>query len=80
MFITNTKNVNYHLHYKVNGQVKRATIAPNATVEFPTITSINEVVFDTVERRQRDINARLGRNIDSGVDYRLTPGLTGSTL
>ncbi len=80
MYVRNTKKTTLDFKYKVNGQVKSAKISPNTIVEFPTITSVNEIVFDPLEQAQRKANANLGRNIDTGTEYRLTPGLTGQTL
>ena len=80
MYVRNTKNVVVDFKYKVNGQVKSAKLNPNTIVEFPTITSVNEIVFNPLEQAQRKINATLGRNIDTGMEYRATPGLTGATL
>jgi hypothetical protein len=78
MFITNRKIVAYYLNYQVSGQPKQVKINPNSTVEIPEITEISQVIFDTLERKQRSINERFGRNIDTGVDYRLV--LSGDTL
>ena len=80
MYVRNTKNIIVDFKYKVNGQVKSAKLKPNTIVEFPTITSVNEIVFDPLEQAQRKINATLGRNIDTGMEYRMTPGLSGATL
>lgn len=80
MYVRNTKSHTINFNYRVNGEAKHVKIAPNSIVHFPTITSINEVIFDVHEQAQRKVNAKLGRNIDTGIEYRMTPGLTGATL
>ncbi len=80
MYVRNTKPTTLNFNYKVHGQAKSVKIAPNTIVHFPTITSINEVIFDPLEKTQRVVNSKFGRNIDTGVEYRMTPGLTGTTL
>lgn len=80
MYVRNAKSTTINFNYRVNGEAKSAKIAPNTIVNFPTITSINEVIFDPLERTQREVAAKLGRNIDTGIEYRMTPGLSGATL
>jgi hypothetical protein len=80
MYVRNAKSTTIDFKYKVNGEVKSAKIAPNTIVEFPTVTSINEVVFTPHEQAQRKVISKLGRTIDTGIEYRMTPGLTGATL
>jgi len=80
MFIRNAKNHTVNFKYRVNGQAKRIDILANTIVEFPTITSVNEIIFPPLEAMQRQINASLGRNITTGMEYRMTAGLTGATL
>lgn len=80
MYVRNKRKTTLRFNYRVNGQAAAANIAPNTIVNFPTITSINQVIFDPLEATQRKANEKFGRNIDTGVEYRMTPGLTGTTL
>lgn len=80
MYVRNTQNVVIDFKYKVNGQPASAKINPNTIVNFPTITSVNQIIFTPHEQAQRKVNDKLGRNIDTGVEYRMTPGLSGDTL
>ena len=67
MYVRNAKEHTINFNYRVNGQAKHVKIAPNTIVNFPTITSVNEIIFDPLERTQREVAASLVEQLILGL-------------
>jgi hypothetical protein len=81
MYVNNTRPTRWYVIYKtLGGTTKRQLVSPGEQVEIAEIESVSQILFDPYTRRRRSINDRLARGLSEGIECRLTPGLTGSTL
>ena len=89
MHITNRDKVIHNILYRIAGVAARVDINPAASVDIGAITSIDEIVFKSWERKVRQINNTFNghpsieqdngtRFTDTKIDYRLV--FSGATI
>ena len=58
MFVTNTRTKAMTLNYKVGTAIKKVIIAGNSQVEITDLGDVTKVIFNSYDKRLRDLKAK----------------------
>jgi len=68
MIIRNNKTKGQYLHYKVNGKNVKYFIPALTSANIIDLTNINQIVFNTYERRLRHLEVMHGKNFHTSFE------------
>jgi len=58
MFITNKRTKAMHLNYKTGPTIKNVIIKGDAQVEITDLTAVTQIIFNSYDKRLRDLKAK----------------------